>query len=55
MTIKIGVADAPLIDTGMRGAWVQPGIFCKVSYLERTDSGNLRAPVFKGLVSGGGR
>lgn len=48
-------ADAPLIDTGMRGAWVQPGIFCKVSYLERTDSGNLRAPVFKGLVSGGGR
>ena len=45
-------ADAPLIETGMTGCWVQPGIFCTVSYLERTNSGNLRAPVFKGLVAG---
>lgn len=46
-------ADAPLIDAGIQGAWVQPGIYCTVSYLERTASGNLRAPVFKGLVTGG--
>ncbi|MFT4514327.1 MAG: DNA ligase D-like protein (predicted ligase) [Planctomycetota bacterium] len=45
-------ADEPLIDAGMTGCWVQPGIFCTVSYLERTSGGNLRAPVFKGLVSG---
>ncbi|HIE70709.1 MAG TPA: hypothetical protein EYP98_11305 [Planctomycetes bacterium] len=31
----------------------EPGIYCTVSYLERTNKGNLRAPVFKGLVSGG--
>lgn len=46
-------AEAPLIDAGIQGEWVQPGIYCTVSYLERTASGNLRAPVFKGLVSGG--
>ncbi|MCK5945466.1 MAG: ATP-dependent DNA ligase [Planctomycetes bacterium] len=46
-------AEAPLIDAGVQGVWVQPGIYCMVSYLERTRSGNLRAPVFKGLVSGG--
>jgi len=46
-------ADAPLIDAGTSGRWVQPGIYCTVSYLERTASGNLRAPVFKGLVRGG--
>lgn len=46
-------ADQPLIDPGFSGCWVEPGIFCTVSYLERTNSGNLRAPVFKGLVAGG--
>jgi DNA ligase D-like protein (predicted ligase) len=46
-------AAAPLIDAGIPGEWVQPGIYCTVSYLERTASGNLRAPVFKGLVTEG--
>jgi len=46
-------ADRPLIDAGIDGAWVRPGIYCLVTYLERTASGNLRAPVFKGLVAGG--
>lgn len=41
----------PLIDAGMPGHWVEPGIYCRVSYLERTASGNLRAPVYRGLVS----
>lgn len=48
-------ADQPIIDAGMTGRWVEPGIYCTVSYLERTDDGNLRAPVFKGLVSGGAK
>src|SRR5690606_35210590 len=47
-------ASEPLIDAGMTGCWVQPGIFCTVSYLERTSNGNLRPPVFKGLHSGAG-
>ena len=46
-------AEQPIIDAGMTGRWVEPGIYCTVSYLERTNQGNLRAPVFKGLVSGG--
>ena len=40
----------PLIDAGIAGAWVEPGLFCRVSYLERTESGSLRAPVFLGMV-----
>lgn len=43
----------PLIDAGIPGAWVEPGLFCRVSYLERTASGSLRAPVFLGMVDGG--
>ena len=30
--------------------WIEPGLFCKVGYLERTETGGLRAPVFKELV-----
>jgi DNA ligase D-like protein (predicted ligase) len=44
-------APTPLIDPGMPGVWVEPGIYCVVSYLERTVNGNLRAPVYRGLVS----
>jgi ATP-dependent DNA ligase len=45
-------AAAPLVDPrGVGdGAWVEPGLYCRVSYLERTREGNLRAPVFLGLV-----
>ena len=33
--------------------WVEPGIFCTVSFLEFTSGGTLRAPVFEGLVEDG--
>ncbi|MBP8299130.1 MAG: DNA ligase [Planctomycetes bacterium] len=46
--------DRPLIDPGMTGRWVLPGLFCTVGFLERTVNGNLRAPVFQGLVRQGG-
>ena len=45
--------DAPLIDAGMKGCWVAPGLYCTVNFLEWTASGSLRAPVFVGLVAGG--
>lgn len=45
--------DAPLIDAGMKGRWVAPGLYCTVNFLEWTASGSLRAPVFVGLVAGG--
>ncbi len=36
----------PLIDCGMDAHWIEPGLFCIVSYLERTEGGGLRAPIF---------
>ncbi len=42
-----------LVATDVAGAWVAPGLFCTVSFLERTQNGMLRAPVFLGLVPGG--
>ena len=39
----------PLIDCGMEGDWIEPGLFCRVEYLERTERG-LRAPVFVELL-----
>lgn len=41
---------APLIDCGMEGRWVEPGLYCTVAYLEQNASGHLRAPVFHGLI-----
>ncbi len=41
--------DEPLIDCGMEASWLEPGLYCTVSYLERTEHG-LRAPVFVDLV-----
>ena len=43
-------AEAPLIPCEERGVWVSPGLYCTVRYLERTASGNLRAPVFVAAV-----
>jgi bifunctional non-homologous end joining protein LigD len=47
-------AEVALIDAGIAGCWVEPGLFCMVSFLERTVHGNLRAPVFQGLVRADG-
>ncbi len=46
-------ATAPLIANDERGVWVEPGLYCTVRYLERTASGNLRAPVFVALQQEG--
>ena len=42
--------DSPLIPCQERGRWVEPDLYCRVTYLERTVNGELRAPVFKGLI-----
>lgn len=43
--------DAPWIACDVEGDWIEPGLFCTVSYLERTNDGNLRAPVFLELFT----
>jgi bifunctional non-homologous end joining protein LigD len=41
---------APLVSCSERGRWVEPGLYCEVSYAELTEAGLLRAPVFEGLI-----
>ncbi len=41
---------APLVPCAERAQWVEPGLFCEVSYAELTEAGLLRAPVFEGLI-----
>lgn len=41
---------APLVACAERGSWVEPGLYCAVSFAELTTAGLLRAPVFEGLV-----
>ena len=40
----------PLIPCSIKGKWIPPGLFCRVAFQERTESGDLRSPVFKELV-----
>jgi DNA ligase D-like protein (predicted ligase) len=47
--LKSHLATKPLVPCKIRGKWVSPGLYCKVSYLERLASGDFRAPVFLGL------
>lgn len=40
----------PFVPCKIKGKWIEPGLFCVVHCLERTRTGTLRMPVFKGLV-----
>jgi DNA ligase D-like protein (predicted ligase) len=42
--------DEPIVDCGFPARWVEPGLYCTVSFLERTEAGHLRAPVFVGMI-----
>ncbi len=37
--------STPFLDCAEDALWIQPGLYCTVSYLERTENG-LRAPIF---------
>lgn len=43
-------AEQPIIPVDDDGRWVGPGLYCTVTYLERTGHGMLRAPRFGDLV-----
>ncbi|MHC4078551.1 MAG: ATP-dependent DNA ligase [Planctomycetota bacterium] len=47
--LKPRIRKTSLIPCADPGTWVEPGLYCTVSYLEKTAAG-LRAPVFVGLV-----
>jgi bifunctional non-homologous end joining protein LigD len=46
---KTPVIPAPI----KNGIWVEPGLFCQVRCMERTTTGQLRAPAFLGIIGGG--
>jgi bifunctional non-homologous end joining protein LigD len=41
--------ETPVVPSKVRGIWVEPKLYCLVRCMERTPSGQLRAPVFGGL------
>jgi DNA ligase D-like protein (predicted ligase) len=53
--LKNRVQEKPLIQVPAGAAgpavWVEPGLYCTVSFLERTTHGEFRAPVFEELIS----
>ncbi len=44
------VCPRPMVACPERGAWVEAGLYCTVSFAELTEAGLLRAPVFEELV-----
>lgn len=48
--LRAKLASRPIIPCAVRGKWVEPGLYCRVTYMERTRRGHLRAPVFRELM-----
>ncbi len=44
--------SSPLVACPEKGQWVEPGLYCEVSFAELTSQGLLRSPVFEGLIEG---
>jgi bifunctional non-homologous end joining protein LigD len=42
----------PLVPCSQKARWVEPGLYCEVSFAELTSAGLLRAPVFERLIEG---
>lgn len=45
------IVNTPLVPCPERGVWIKPELFCKIRYAEFTNTGMLRAPVFKSLAA----
>lgn len=41
--------DTPLFDNKDNTIWIEPKLVCVVKYMQKTESGGMRQPVFKGL------
>ncbi len=42
----------PLVPCPEKGVWVEPGLYCRVAFADRTGAGLLRAPRFEELLEG---
>jgi bifunctional non-homologous end joining protein LigD len=45
------IRPGPWVSCKIRGLWVEPGLYCRVKYLEQTARGELRSPVFLELIA----
>ena len=43
------VLDTPLFETNDNTIWIETKLVCVVKYMQKTESGSFRQPVFKGL------
>jgi bifunctional non-homologous end joining protein LigD len=43
------LSQRPIVPCTIKGKWVVPDLFCKVSFLEWSKTGKLRGPVFESL------
>lgn len=48
--VRLRPRSTPLVACSERARWVEPGLYCAVSFAELTTAGMLRAPVFEGLL-----
>jgi DNA ligase D-like protein (predicted ligase) len=48
--LRARLTDAPLVPCPEQGVWIEPGLYCTVQCMEKTDQDLLRAPVFQQLV-----
>jgi ATP-dependent DNA ligase len=51
--VRARVPSEPIVPCGVDATRVEPGLYCTVDFLERTDAGELRAPVFVELLDVG--
>ena len=45
------IVNTPIIPCPAQGVWIKPEFICKIRYAEFTNTGVLRAPVFKSLAA----
>lgn len=48
--LRGNLREKPIIPCKIKGVWVDPGLYCKVTCMERTSGGELRAPAFVDLI-----
>ncbi len=48
--LRLRPRTLPLVSCPEKGQWVEPELYCTVSFAEITDAGVLRAPVFEGMI-----
>jgi len=46
------VRETPVVACRERALWVEPEVYCKVRYLEKTSGGQLRSPVIEEICDG---